>query len=134
MGTIVDFFISPKKDKTPKLGQFSSVLEAKEYYTEQVTAALYENIFFSIRVRCKNCKKRGTFRLFKGTVAEGAECPICGVEGDLGLAVLGVGTKNIVYTPAVNEEVDKIIEDQVKELIESGLSEGLIVRAGDLFI
>lgn len=133
MNSLLNLLKPQKKRESLKLNTFSSVEDAKIYYTEKVRDQLYEEIFFTVRAKCNNCKRKGTFRLFKGTVVNGGECPVCGVEKENGLVLLGLATKRIIYTPQINEEADKLIEEKVNELVEVGLSEGIITRPGDLF-
>ena len=133
MGFLNSLFSTNKKSKSLGIGAFSTIEEAQRYYSPLVREELYKELFYTIRVRCKNCLQKGTFRLWRGTEAEGGECPFCDISGDVGLTVLGKAKEIISYTPIINEEAEQAILDRVEELVKAGMSEGIINKPGSLF-
>jgi len=109
---------------------FKTVEEARSAYKRRILTQVYEDAFYTARVKCPNCRVQGTFHLVKGVAAEGSECPRCGVTG---LAVLGMGTKKVTFTPSLSDEVLSKIDERIEEMIEEGLSHGEIFRQGGLF-
>ena len=117
-----------KKDLSNKI--FESRQEAGDTIAQELRKAYYSEIFYTITVRCPNCRIEGVVRLERGQPADQAECPRCEVEG---LQVLGVGSnkeEDIINSPRLDEETEKTIEGQVTDAVEHAWSIGRIKREG----
>jgi len=111
---------------------FSSRQEAADDLATELRKAYYKEIFFTIMVRCPNCRIEGTVRLVRGTVADESECPRCEVEG---LIVVGVGSEvesDIINNPRLDEDSETSISEQVHNAVEHAWSIGRIKR-GSIF-
>jgi len=121
----------PEEKEDPLTSKiFSSRQEASEVYREELTKIFYKELFYTITIRCPNCRVEGVVRLERGTPADGAECPRCEVQG---LDVLGVGSdraEDILHTPSFDEETETTISEQVQNAIEHAWSVGRIKRGG----
>jgi len=119
---------SSKKDLSTKI--FESRQAAGDTIAQELRKAYYQEIFYTITVRCPNCRIQGVVRLERGQAADRAECPRCEVEG---LQVLGVGSnkeEDIINSPRLDEETEKTIEGQVSDAVEHAWSIGRIKREG----
>ena len=104
--------------------------EASEVYNVELRKIFYKELFYTISIRCPNCRVEGIVRLERGTAADGAECPRCEVQG---LDVLGVGSDrsdDILHSPSFDEETESAISEQVQNAVEHAWSVGRIKRGG----
>jgi hypothetical protein len=120
--------VSNEKDLSTKI--FDSRQEAGTFIEERLRKAYYQDIFYTITIRCPNCRIEGVVRLTRGEPADNAECPRCEVEG---LQVIGVGSNrdvDVINSPRLDEDTEKEIEGQVSDAVEHAWSIGRIKRGG----
>ena len=132
-------FGTPQIDKQAQAQQkalaekiFDSRQEAAENLATELRKAYYKEIFYTIKIRCPNCRMEGTVRLVRGIVADEAECPRCEVDG---LIVIGVGSEiesDIINNPRLDEDSEASISEQVHNAVEHAWSIGRIKR-GSIF-
>ena len=121
---------SSKNDLSTRI--FDSRQEAGDAIGVELRKAYYQEIFYTITVRCPNCRIEGVVRLTRGQAADEAECPRCEVEG---LQVVGVGINregDIINSPRLDEETETTISEQVQNAVEHAWSIGRIKR-GSIF-
>jgi len=121
----------PKEKEDPlTVKQFSSRQEASDVYNVELRKIFYKELFYTISIRCPNCRLEGIVRLERGTAADGAECPRCEVQG---LGVTGVGSdrsEDILHSPSFDDETESAISEQVQNAVEHAWSVGRIKRGG----
>ena len=111
---------------------FESRQEASDIISTELRKTYYKAMFFTIKIRCSNCRIEGSVRLMRGTVADEGECPRCEIEG---LQVLGVGSEiesEILNNPMLDEASEESIAEQVHNAVEHAWSIGRIKR-GSIF-
>ena len=111
---------------------FESRQEASDIISAELRKTFYKAMFFTIRIRCSNCRIEGTVRLMRGTVADQGECPRCEIEG---LEVVGVGSEiesEIMNSPMLDDASEDSIAEQVQNAVEHAWSIGRI-RRGSIF-
>ena len=109
---------------------FNTRQEAADAYKVELRKIFYRELFYTIMIRCPNCRIEGVVRLERGSAADGAECPRCEVPG---LLVIGVGddtTEAVLYTPRLDEDTENTITEQVQNAVEHAWSIGRIKRGG----
>ena len=117
-----------QKDLAVKI--FESRQEASDIISKELRRSYYTAMFYTIAVRCPNCRTEGVIRLPKGIVADEGECPRCEVSG---LDVIGVGSdrsEDILHSPSFDEETETAISEQVQNAVEHAWSVGRIKRGG----
>ena len=120
----------PEKEDPLTAKVFSSRQEASDIYSVELRKIFYKELFYTIGIRCPNCRVEGIVRLERGTQADGAECPRCEVSG---LDVIGVGSdrsEDILHSPSFDEETETAISEQVQNAVEHAWSVGRIKRGG----
>ena len=120
----------PEKEDPLTAKVFSSRQEASDIYSVELRKIFYKELFYTIGIRCPNCRVEGIVRLERGTQADGAECPRCEVSA---LDVIGVGSdrsEDILHSPSFDEETETAISEQVQNAVEHAWSVGRIKRGG----
>ena len=121
-----------EKQKFLAVKIFESRQEASDVISKELRKSYYKALFYTIKVRCPNCRTEGVIRLPKGIVADDGECPRCEIEG---LQVTGVGSEvesDILNNPLLDDESETNISEQVQNAVEHAWSIGRI-RRGSIF-
>jgi len=121
-----------EKQKELSVKIFESRQEASDVISRELRRSYYTAMFYTIAVRCPNCRTEGVIRLPKGIIADEGECPRCEIEG---LQVIGVGSEvesDILNSPMLDEDSETSISEQVQNAVEHAWSIGRI-RRGSIF-
>ncbi len=106
---------------------YKNEAEARKAIDKELRKDLYEAGFYPVRIKCPNCRLKGTVLLLKGITAQGSECPKCSYEG---IEVIGPPGKKFSFKPYLGEDIEDKLESKTTEMVERFYSIGRIKRGG----